>query len=405
MRLFLSICLFFSLFIIQAQVSSEDSLFHQANEFAKQKNYLKSKEIALQLVKKNPRNQDYSQLLARIYYWNQENSEALQVLNEIWDEKSIDEELWNLKIALEIAVNHHNEVVNLTESAKNNFPDKKHYYTLKKAIALEQLNQDSQSLQELSNILADAKEFNDAQYLKTIILKKQKNHLSVGHLTTIFDNPNFKAQHLTHVEYGRKLGNHNWIARANHGNFFDKQSIQLESDAYVKFQNKYYLYLNAGVNLGNYVFPDYRFGVEGYKDFSRIGTSVGLRHLNFSTTSVWMYTGHLAYNFKQYTISYRPFLVENQSNWLISHLAYLRRNFESKESFIQLDLQYGTLPYYFFTTDLFNRLSAYRVGVNTKFRLNDNYFIQPIVMYEWEEYFVNQFHNRFNFQVILTTRF
>ena len=79
--------------------------------------------------------------------------------------------------------------------------------------------------------------------------------------------------------------------------------------------------------------------------------------------------------------------------------------FEEKEAFVQLDLQYGAVPYYFFVNEEFLRTSAFRVGVNCRFRVSNNFFIQPIFMFELEEYIPKEFRNRYNTQLILSKRF
>lgn len=182
-------------------------------------------------------------------------------------------------------------------------------------------------------------------------------------------------------------------------------SMQGEIDIYPKIGKKSYLYLNAGASDGKSIFPGVRIGTELFHDFKKLTVSLGGRYIHFNTAQVIMLTGHLGRNFNSYHISYRPYIVYQNGNWFDSHILNLRKSFEQKETYIQLELQYGAVPYYFFITDEFLRTTSYRAGINCHIRIKDNFFIQPILMYEFEEYFPSNYRNRFNVQVILSKRF
>jgi YaiO family outer membrane protein len=148
-----------------------------------------------------------------------------------------------------------------------------------------------------------------------------------------------------------------------------------------------------------------RLGTEFYQNFNNYSTSIGARYLHFNQSQVTMFTGHLGRSFHSFNISYRPYLLSLSDNWFSSHILNFRKSFEEKEAFVQLDLQYGAVPYYFFVSQEFLRTSAFRVGVNCRFRVSDNIFIQPIFMFELEEYIPKEFRNRYNTQLILSKRF
>lgn len=247
--------------------------------------------------------------------------------------------------------------------------------------------------------------YKEAEYLKMTILQAKKNKISIGYLNTSFLKPAATSFHFTTLDYQYNLARNALIARLNYGNMYNKTALQFEVDLYPKIGKKSYFYLNAGYSEASTIFPTLRLGAEFYHEEKKITSSIGTRYLYFKTENVLLYTGHLGINWGELFVSYRPYVNNRNQDWFVSHILNFKKNFTKKESFLQLDLQYGTLPYFFYTSDDFNRINAYRVGLNYKFRIKDHWFVQPIFMYEYEEYVPSKFRNKYNMQLVLSKRF
>lgn len=408
MKLLLTISaiLLSSLFVqVFAQEFDPDALFSEAQKNAANHNHTLAIEQINQLVAAYPENTDYAIYLANLYYWSEQydlaHKQALYVLAQM----PLSEEVYNLLVRIELAAKKSEELLEHSEKGIELFPEKIDFYKLYKAQALLQLEKDKEALVLFNEFEKTSDHYQDAQYLKTELLKKQKNMISVGYLNTSFSNPGFAPWHFGTIEYQRKTNKNALVGRLNYGKLFGTSGIQAEVDAYPKIGKNGYLYLNTGVSDGTTVFPIFRFSAEYYQEYTKYSASIGGRYLHFEELKVFMFTGHIGRKFNDYTVAYRPSLVSVSDNYFTSHAVSFRKNFEQKESFVQVELQYGAVPYYFFVSEAFLRTNAFRAGFHFKFRIKDNFFIQPIFMYEYEEYIPDEYRNKYNAQLILSKRF
>ena len=388
-----------------AQETNPDSLFLEARKSAESKDYNLAISKINTLIYSYPQNIDYTLYLARLYYWSEKFDLAQDQLLKIIEKSPSNEEAYSLLVKIELAAKKSSDLLTHSVKGMTLFVKNREYYKFYKAQALELLGRNKEALLILNNIKNTSDFYKDAQYSKNQLLKKQKNIISVGYLNTNFGNSGISPWHFGMIEYLRKTEKNAFVGRVNYGALYGSTGLQGEIEAYPKTGEKSYLYLNAGLSDGKSVFPIVRLGTEFYKNFNNYSTSIGVRYLHFNQSQVTMFTGHLGRSFHSFNISYRPYLLSLSDNWFSSHILNFRKSFEEKEAFVQLDLQYGAVPYYFFVSQEFLRTSAFRVGVNCRFRVSNNFFIQPIFMFELEEYIPKEFRNRYNTQLILSKRF
>lgn len=391
---------------LHAQQADPEITFYNARKLAAKKEYAQAIDSLKTLTQTYPQNSDYTLYLSRVYFWMGNNADARIELLKLWNEEKPLKEALNLLIQIEAKEGNLTAVSRLCQKGKQNFPDDVFSYNLQQAIAFQHGGQDSAALHELNNIKHNNIYYHAASYLKTQILQKQKNTVTAGYFYTRINGTEPATQQSAFIEYGRKANKLTAIGRINYANRFNTNDVQLEGDAYYTVGKRTYTYFNGGVGIGNNIFPAYKFGTEIFRDINNVSTSIGARYLHFSSNNnALLFTGHLAYNAKGLIIGYRPFAVQANNNFMCSHLAFIKKWMADNESFVQLDVQKGTLPYYVITTDLFLRTNTYRAGINTKWRIKDNFFVQPIVMYEREEFLLKQYRDRANFQLILSRRF
>lgn len=382
-----------------------DSVLIIARQWAEQKEYHKAIPVIIQLKQQYPEDKDIALFLAHLYYWSFSYTDAREVLIPLADPVSGNEDAFELLIRIEFQLEHYENVVNKSEEGKRAFPSRLNFFLFQQALAFEKLNEDKKALVALSQLTGDYIHSRDVAYLKTQIFKKNNNTVSVGYLNTSFNQPGFAPWHLAHLEYLWRSSSIAVGGRLNYGYLFGGDAAQAEIIAYPKLSRHSYLDINAGYSAAERIFPIWRLGAEWFNDQKRINYSLGARYLDFRTIQVLMLTSHLGVNFKAWKTGYRYYEVRQNEHWFASHIITLRRSFELRESYVQLDLQYGAIPYYFFSTDIFSRIKAYRIGLNGMIRIRDNFFIQPVLMYEREEYIPDTFRNRYNFQFIFSKRF
>lgn len=390
------------------QTNNPDSLFSEAKSLAEKKRYQEAIVLVDDLYKKHPENKDYSSYLSALYLWNGSPGKAKEILLKNQTAESFNEDDLQLLIQIELNLKNWSEAIRLTDIGMNRFPESKNRYSYQKALALYELDKDREALELLDGIPKSDPDYKAADYLRTMILKKKKNIISAGHLLTTFDQAIFKPQQVGFVEYGRRFSSSTHLLRINYGDMFGKKAVQIETDAYIPLKKQNYIFLNLGISEKNSIFPQFRGGFEFYHEQKHVSASLGARYLFFGNQGdPLLVTGHFGLiSQNEWSVNYRPFIsFLDNSKTLASHLVYFRKAFTNKESYIQLDLQYGNLPYFYLTSDVLSRLKAYRIGINTRFRIMHNWFLQPIFMYEREEYIPEIYRNRYTFQLILSFRF
>lgn len=391
-----------------AQNSDPDSLFSEAKSLAEKSRYKEAVVILDSLSRKYPQNRDYSSYLSALYFWDGFPYKAKETLLKSQSAEELSKEDLHLLIQIELSLKNWTTVIEHTNLGISRFPDAKNHYNYQQAQALEKLNKDREALALLDQISKTDPDYKAADYLRTLILKKQKNTVSAGYLLTVFDQPAFKPQQIGFIEYSRRFKSSTHVFRVNYADIFGKNAFQFETDAYIPLKASSYIYANAGISEKQSVFPQIRGGLEFYYEKKNVSASLGARYLYFDNQNdPLLITGHVGLASKGgWSVNYRPFVsFLGDHKILASHLVYFRKSFPTKESHIQVDLQYGNLPYFYLTSDVLSRLKAYRAGINTRFRIKRNWFLQPILMYELEEYIPGTYRNRYTFQLILSFRF
>jgi len=107
--------------------------------------------------------------------------------------------------------------------------------------------------------------------------------------------------------------------------------IQPEVDLCPRISNGVYGYFDYGYSESS-LFPVHRAGGEIYKKLPKgLEASAGLRYLNFSATStVFIYTGSIGWYYKDYWISFRPFVTQGTP---LSYTLSLRRYFKDADNY------------------------------------------------------------------------
>lgn len=397
-------CLFSS--VLWSQNYNADSLFVEVKKIAEAKEYTKAIQLTKQLEKDVPNDKTYSYYLVSLYNWNEQYNEALQQLKSISNQELDNAEVTQLYLSTYRNLKDYEKVVFYSEKAKNEDTYNADRYAIIQAEALLELNETEKATTILKAVSKESQSYDAAQYLLTISNRKKKNSIALGYLLTTYNKPESQNNHYTNLEYTRKWNKDAITARLNYGNAFSENGVSGEVDFY-KGLKKSYFYFNAGISDGEFVFPQYKAAAEWYKETQKLSFSIGSKFLGFKTTDdVYIFTGHFGYKLSgNYLLGYRPYYVVNSDQNKVTHALFLKKTNEIKESFWQIDLQYGTVPYYFLSNQVTSDLSSYRIGFNMKTKVATDVFLQPVVLYEYQEFVPSEYRNVFNIQLIATYRF
>ena len=399
LRYIILLCLFPALSFAQDDIESG---FKQVRDKAERKDYSGALKILHQLEAKYPGNEDIIIYEGRVYSWKREFQKAKKALRPL-----VDRENPNME-ALEAIINAYywsydfEACITYCDEYLDKKPDSPEILTIK-AVSLEKAGRDMEALAILDKLPATHSANEKTTGLRAIISRKKKNAISASYLNISTYDPGLSPIHYGYVEYLRRFTKSTIIGRANIGYRNGETEGQAEVDYYHTFKRSY-LYTNAAVSNGEFIFPELRLGAEYY--FAPMGSfdfSLGARYMSFKDADVTLLTGQAAYRYRQYSLGYRPYYdIDTQ---LMSHVVSIERTDEAKENLIRVDLQYGNVPYLYIYSNNTQPLKAYRAGLQYQHRFGNDFFVRPIFLYEYEEYFPESYRHRFNCQVIFTKRF
>lgn len=353
----------------------------------------------LVLEKKYPSAIEVKFKLAQVYFWNANEDKAFDKISEI-ETTVTNEDIINLKIQVQQNRNQFEQVIAICDFGISNYNNPEFYHT-QKALAYASLDEIDLALASLSKIEISDSNKSKINYLKKEILNKRKNFISAGYLQTNTISDDFPTWYLGSLEYGRKFKKHTVIGRVNYSYLSEIDAVQFEMDWYPKLSKRNYGFVSLGKS-NDILFPNYKISAELFHENKTITASLGGRKLIFDQSDINMLTGHIGYLFQSYKISYRGFLIfqENQDH-SFSHLVSFMKKFDEKDTFIQLEFIYGNAPYFYYTTNNFSTLSNYRIGLLSRFKITDSFYMQPNIQYEKEEILPNNFREKINLQVNL----
>lgn len=380
-------------------VKAQEINFSEINQWIKKQEYEKSINALTILEKKHPESFDVKFKLAQVYLWNANEEKAYEIVSSLPSDIT-NEDLLKLKINIQQKRKMFKDVLLLSDEGIASYPDKDFYY-LQKAQAYKSLDEDSLALATLELIETNASNTSTIVYLKKEIFDKKKNFIILGYLNTNSISDNFPTWHLSALEYGHKFKKHTVIGRINYSKLSDINAVQFEADWYPKISKKHYALVNFGIS-NDVLFPKYKITGELFREDKKISASLGGKRLIFDELNINIFTGHFGYLFDTYKVSYRNFyIVQDNQDGVFSHMLSFQKKFDEKDTYIQLELIYGSAPYFFYTTENFSRLSNYRIGIVSRFKITNTLSFQPIIQYEREEILPETFRERINIQANL----
>lgn len=395
----------FLLFLFFSHIAfSQEEAMSKITRFIEEKNWEESIQLLQDLEKKYPTSNEIKFKLAQVYFWNGNKNSAFDKVSEIPDNEN-SEEILRLKIQIQQERKQYNQVIQLCDLGIKTYSNTEFYY-IQQTIAYTELKDLEMALSSLSQVNVTDDNKATIAYLKKEIMQQKKNFISVGYLQTNTLHDAFPIWYLTSFEYGHKFNKHTLIGRVNYSFLSSIDAVQYEVDWYPKLTQKKYALLNFGIS-NDVLFPNYKVSAEIFHEDKQFTASLGGKKLFFDTTNeVTILTGHVGYNIKSYKIMYRNFyILQDDSKGTFSHYVGFRKKFDEKDTYIQLEAMYGSAPYFYYTNNNFSKVSNYRIGLVSRFKIGDNIALLPNIQFEKEEVTPDYFRDRLHFQVQLIYTF
>ena len=320
-----------------------DELFARARKLAFGGQRNEAIELCREALKRSPNYQDIRILLGRILAWDSRYDEGCMELQKVLRAQPdyldgrvalVDLELWS---------DHPGAALALCDEGLALRPNQP-LLLFRKARALKALGTYPEALQAAQAAVAADPEFYEARTLvENLGELTQRYKLALSYTYDRFDRI-FDPWRLTALSLSHRFDAGSLIGRVNHASRFGGTGQQFEVDAYPRWGDGTYFYLNAGFSDAA-LFPHRRYGAEIYHNFPKgIEGSLGLRRLQFSASTVTIYTGSLSKYLGDWLFTLRPNYTPNSLGASKSGSIAVRRYLGDAENYLTFSLGTGVSP-------------------------------------------------------------
>jgi YaiO family outer membrane protein len=399
------------IFILVASTATKsqinnDSIFEQAIFHAQNQAYQLSMLEASKAYENDNSRTDILVFIANLYSWQEKNDSALLYLDKLDSVNYRGSDYYQTLTDVLLRSQKYEELLTACDQIQGNGYTNSEDLLRKRLIALTALNRFDEGVKiaELptNNFLHELESID--QLYTRLLLKRNTNIVSATYALDVF-NEIFKPQHLASLAYSFKLKNDTWLFRANYSDRFGMNGLQIESDYYLKLKNKRYIYLNYGYGFNPSLFPNHRLGFEYYFPLPKLyETSLGARFMNFPSSDVLIFTGHLAKYIQKSWFAWRPFYVYKLQTKTssFSNVLSFKRYGKTEFNYWGLELGVGNSPddIYSLENEVINQLNAYKIKFEYNFMLNKVSDMRLAIGYSKEEYNVTlPYRSRLSFDL------
>lgn len=363
-----------------SSILNVDSIFGVAISESKQALYMRAIQTAEKAIQGDAKRGDVLVFIANVYSWQAKNDFALLFIKKAQAINYKSEDLYESWSNILLRTKQHEELLKVCEEAEQLKFLKTDDLLSKRLIAYTALSQYEKgiSLMEVPENKAYLKT-KVIDNLYTDLLRKRNTRLITSSYTVdLIDS--LAPQHLASIGYSFHFNKTTIGYRANYANRFNRNSMQLEADAYLPLQKDNYFYLNYGYGFNSLLFPNHRFGFEYFQALKQgMEVSLGGRLLKYPNSDVSIITGHLEKYFGKNWVAMRPYFVINKvhagsSTQQSLSLSGNYRFYDGKATnYWGLEVGFGNSPDNIRTSSQnggFNQLTAYKLLLERNLMIN-----------------------------------
>ena len=400
MRYFSIACLFL-FFVFSSSYGQTDSLMRVAKELIKQDKYVEAEKVYNTLLEQDGTDNDARFALGLLYSWSKQYDKARSTFTVVQKARPQSKEVYIAAINNEMWAEKYNQALPLAETAVTIFPDDADIL-IRQAKTLNYLHRSDDAIQLLSGYLKKNKTNPEVkELLQSIKSTNSLNSIGISYTYDYFKNDS--PWQLAYLQYKRKTAIGAVIGRFNYANRFGSNGFQLEADAYPTLTSKSYAYVNVGYSPTS-LFPVFRLGLDYNRKFPNAWeASAGFRYLDFRSSKVMIYTGHVGKYIGNYWIAFKPYIVPDSTTVSLSGFITVRRYFATADDYIGLQIGYGTSPddRYRLLTNQSLRLTGYSSRISYNHIFSKRWILNVSGAYAYEEYYTSLFKSKITFDIAI----
>lgn len=390
------------------QERSADELFTNARTAAfEEKDYSKSIELAKQALQISPDYTDISVFLGRLYTWNKDIDSARAVFDELGKRNVQTEDYFIAYAFLEYGNQNNPQALQIIDKGLSFHPQSESLWLLKAKVNYAEKDYPASQV-AIGNVLKINPQNTEANSLAVKINDlATKNAISITYNYSHFDKQFDDDWHIVSVAYKRVTSIGPVILRANYANKFAENGSQIELEAYPRLSEMFYLYLGGAYSNDVGIFPKYRTGVSLNANLPRsFEAEIGFRQLYFSS-NIWMYTISVGKYYKNFWFNFRTYLSPDSKNISQSYTGTVRYYTKSAKDYLALQVGTGISPEESINNLLQNevyKLKTFKIGVEYNFSIHRNLFSVGTMYYN-QEYRPDTKGNQFDITLGYTRKF
>ncbi len=287
-----------------------------------------------------PNDHDLMAYESRILLWKKEYASAASSIEKLFLSYPNDYEGFELKSTAYLWQEQWLELKRTSENALSIYRDDPSFQE-KLLYALNGLNEHKKVRETYNQI-----EHKNARMDAINFDAKLSDHQRVGtsyrysHFTNSFDPWQFAR-----VNYHRE-GKNPWSIAGTYGNMFGLNGSMFEAQIYPKIDKHIHAYFSASYS-NSIIFPRLRIGGEVTGKVGKMEIIAGTRWMNFRATNIDLFIHSLGLGtyFGNYYANYKANLTDSNGDMNnLTHTLFIRRFFDHRFHFVQLNLSEGTTP-------------------------------------------------------------
>ncbi|MDQ0595066.1 YaiO family outer membrane protein [Chryseobacterium ginsenosidimutans] len=390
------------------QNPTADELFAKARTTAfEQKDYSTSIALAKEALEKAPNYTDISIFLGRLYTWNKDVASARAVFEELGKKGVKDEDYFVAYASLEYWNDQNTNAIKLIDDGLSNHPSSEALWLLKAKVYFG-INDYAEAEKAIAALLLINPKNTEARALAVRINElSSKNAIGIVYNYSHFDKQFGDDWHIIGVSYKRITSLGSIILRGNYANKFAQSGTQIELEAYPRLSKIFYLYVGGGYSNDVGIFPKYRTGVSLNANLPHsFEAEIGYRQLYF-TNNIWMYTASVGKYYKNFWFNLRTYITPDNKNISHSYTATVRYYTKSAQDYFAFQIGTGISPEESRNNLLENetfKLKTFKVGAEYNFSVHANSFSLGTMYYN-QEYRPNEKGNQFDITLGYTRKF
>jgi YaiO family outer membrane protein len=384
-----------------------DELYEKARTVAfDEGDYDAARKFAYEALDRSPNYHGIRIFVARLYSWEGNYKMAEEELNYVLDEDPENRRALTALVDTQKWSEQMDAALNTTNMALEYYPDDPEFMLDKASVFYGMENYDRAEQTYKAILAKDAGNRKAREGLEDSQLQQMKYRATISYrydrFRTIFD-----PWHFTEFGLTRQTPIGSVTGRVEYARRFGYDGYQFNVDAYPSIMQGLYAYVSGGYSQSP-VHPDYRFGFSLYKSLpAAFELEAGMRYLDFGTSQTEIYTVSLTKYVGSYLFTARTYLVPASGGTSKSLNLVTRRYFGTAESYLSLNVGYGSAPTEIETSSgtlAIDALDSWSVSVDGQYPLSEVWFIGGNVGFDSSEY-LNFTRERFSAKVNISYRF